>query len=36
MKLKYKLLEKGINKDIIDNALESFTVDEEPMIKKAS
>ena len=34
MKLKYKLLEKGINKDIIDNALESFTVDEEPMIKK--
>ncbi len=34
MKLKYKLLEKGINKEIIDNALESFTVDEEPMIKK--
>lgn len=34
MKLKYKLLEKGINKEIIDNALESFKVDEEPMIKK--
>ena len=34
MKLKYKLLEKGINKEIIDNALESFIVDEEPMIKK--
>ena len=34
MKLKYKLLEKGINKEIIYNALESFTVDEEPMIKK--
>ena len=34
MKLKYKLLEKGIKKEIIDNALESFTVDEEPMIKK--
>ena len=34
MKLKYKLLEKGINKEIIDNALESSTVDEEPMIKK--
>ena len=34
MKLKYKLMEKGINKEIIDNALESFIVDEEPMIKK--
>ena len=29
-----KMKLKGINKEIIDNALESFTVDEEPMIKK--
>lgn len=34
MKIKYKLMEKGINKEIIDNALESLEVDEEPMIKK--
>ena len=34
LKLKYKLMEKGINKEIIDNALESCSVDEIPMIKK--
>ena len=31
---KYKLMEKGINKEIIDNALEEADIDESPMIIK--
>ena len=34
LNLKYKLMEKGINKEIIDNALEEADIDESPMIKK--
>ena len=34
LNLKYKLMEKGINKEIIDNALEEADIDESPMIIK--
>ena len=34
LKLKYKLAEKGIDKEIIENALEESDIDETPMIKK--
>ena len=34
LKLKYKLMEKGIDKEIIENALEVFSIDEVSMIRK--
>lgn len=34
LKLKYKLMEKGINRELIENAFETFSIDEVPMIKK--
>lgn len=34
LKLKYKLIEKGINKEIIENALDEAYIDESPKIKR--